>query len=143
MENNKIKRLDSNRAIKLALSILLIVIWMAFVYFSYSYGKDYFDSSIRELDEKYYANYMETRDEVETLKTEIGNLKTDIAALNNSIDAFNDNMDKIFEDVSSIDRIVEDTSLLQESTTNKLEELDKRLLELIENLELLRQAPNE
>lgn len=128
---------------KILIGLTLIIVWGAFVYFAYTYSKDYFDSSIKELDDKYYKNYEATVNEVNDLKTDITNLKDEVNTLNGSINTFNDNMNQIFEDVNGIDSVINDTSVLQEATTEKLEELDTRLIELIENLDILKKAPRE
>ena len=128
---------------KIVIGILLVIIWSAFVAVSYTYSKNYFDSSINKLDQKYYEIYDRTNKEVNSLKGEIDTLKNEINTLNNSIVMFNDNMTLIFDDVSSIESVISETSVLQESTSAKLLELDSRLIELIKNLEILKKAPNE
>lgn len=137
------EEIHASRRGKILIGVALIVVWSAFVFFAYTYSKDYFDTSIKELDDKYYKNYESNSKELNELKEEVSNLKSQIDTLNISINTFNDNMTLIFDDVESIDSVINDTSLLQEATTQKLEELDTRLIELIENLEILKKAPNE
>ncbi|MGB3367291.1 MAG: hypothetical protein WBA54_07375 [Acidaminobacteraceae bacterium] len=137
------EQIHVSRRGKLLIGLALVIVWSTFVYFSYAYSKNYFDSSIKTLDDKYYKNYEATRSDVNDLKEDIATLKYDISILNGSINAFNDNMTQIFEDVSGIDSVINDTSVLQKATSQKLEELDIRLIELIKNLEILRKAPNE
>ena len=137
------EKVHASRRGKLLIGVGLIIVWIVFVYFTYTTSKHYFDSSIRALDDKYYKNYEATSREVAELKNDIEGLHDDINILNGSIDTFNDNMTQIFEDVSSIDSVISETSLLQKATSEKLEELDLRLIDLIKSLEILKKAPNE
>lgn len=137
------ENIHASRRGKVVMGLILVIVWCVFTYFAYTYSKDYFDTSIKELDDKYYKNYEVAVIEINTLKEDISTLKGELTLLNENINSFNENMTQVFEDVSGIDSVINETSVLQEATTKKLEELDSRLIELIDNLEILKKAPNE
>lgn len=127
--------------LNIAIAVGLIVTWSAFTYFGYTYAKDYFDQSLKALEQKYSRGFEELSDEIDTLKGESNLIKNQIDNLNNDVDELNLNIDSIFENVTLIDTVIRETTDLQDATNSRLTELDKRLDQLVKNLEILRKAP--
>lgn len=141
MYGDKVVSKRGKIVINIAISVGLLITWTAFTYFGYTYSKDYFDRSLNELDLKYSRGFEEISSEVDELKRESNLIKSQIDVLNGNVQKLNSSIDRIFENVTTIDTVIRETTDLQDVTNNRLSELDKRLNELIKNLEILRKAP--
>jgi len=100
---------------------VLIALWLGIVYSAYIYAKNYLDTAIANIRQDNAMNITEIREDITILSTEIKNLRTSM------------------EDTGVV---ISGTSDVQSRIDKKLLNLENQLQELEKSLEILKEAPD-
>ncbi|KUO67328.1 MAG: hypothetical protein APF84_07220 [Gracilibacter sp. BRH_c7a] len=124
-QQNNFPENPAKKGKKLKLNIIifsiLIALWIGIVYSAYIYAKNYLDTAIANIRQDNAMNITEIREDITILSTEIKNLRTSM------------------EDTGVV---ISGTSDVQSRIDKKLLNLENQLQELEKSLEILKEAPD-
>lgn len=136
--------------LRITFTILLIVTWLAIVYYGVFSAKGYVDQSLLNIELRNIDNHqllveqnIVFNEEIDDLNEEIGILRTEISALNEEILLFSLEVRSLKSSIDIIDTSISSSVQIQAIIGTKIQELDNRLKDLRNSLNILLEAPNE
>jgi len=130
-------------ALSIVLGIVIITTWFGMVYVGYQHAEQTLDLAIQEVKLEHKMQIREIEEQIMVANQETSDLRVQINTLNNEIKRFNDGLDALMNELEEIDTSIIDTEVVQLEISAYLEELDQRLSELQETLDILEVAPDE
>lgn len=123
--------------------LLLICGWIGLAYMGYQQAMETLEASVQEIKLEHTLQIQEIEEKIVEINAESQTLRTDVNALNAEIKRFNDGLDDMLIQLEIIDTNIIDSEEVQLEISSYLDELDKRLSDLQEALDVLKAAPNE
>jgi len=149
MESER-KRLILKRVLTGFIIVVLISAWLFIVKYGIDLGKNYIDEALARVEMRSLENHQRLveqntalNQDIETLNTDISNMQAEIESLNEEILLFSLEVRSLKSSIDLIDTSVSNSVEIQASLGARIAELDNRLQELRNSLNVLLEAPNE
>lgn len=130
--------------------VVLIATWLFIVKYGIDLGKSYIDQALENVENRSLENHQmllnqnaNLNKDIANLNEDINNLKAQIETVNEEIRLFSLEVRSLKSSIDIIDTSVANSMVIQSDLGNRIEELDKRLVELRNSLNVLLEAPNE
>lgn len=151
MEQVKEKKHNKGKiALTAFIIVALIATWLVVVMYGIDLAKDYIDTAISRVELKSYDYQQQLMDEnakfneeIDQLNEEITTLRTELSTVNEQIQLFSLEVRNLESSVDVIEQSVSNSVLIQSELGKKIEEMENRLEELNDSLNILLEAPNE
>lgn len=128
--------------------ILLIVLWAAIVKYGVQFGQEYIDDAMADVEMRNIENHQALtvqnsmlNKEIEALNADLNSLRNEVTNLNDDIKVFSLEVESLKSSIDFIDTSVKNSILIQSETGAKIQELDARLKDLRNSLNILLEAP--
>lgn len=135
-------------AVRICVVIVLMAAWIFIVKYGVEFGKGYIDDALSDVEMRNIENHQQLTEQNIILNKDIQALNDDLAALRNEVTNLNDEISVFSLEVESlkssidfIDTSVTNSILIQGEIGTKILELDSRLKDLRNSLNILLEAP--
>lgn len=129
---------------------VLISAWLFIVKYGIDTGKAYIDNALDKVEMRSLENHQrlveensKLNKEIDGLNADIEKLRSDIATLNEDILLFSLEVGSLKSSIDVIDTSISSSVEIQAEIGNRIQELEQRLVELKNSLNILLEAPNE